>query len=122
MAVKSLDSGTGSLAFLGYFPEDDVFEDHTQGVRGQFLVSPTGPRFEVLENLEGSKTLSSWLARGVSIYHTAYEVDVFDDAIESARLLGGKILVSPVRAVAFGGRRVCFLALASRGIVEIIEC
>lgn len=106
---------------MGYLPENDVFEDHIQGVRSQFLVSQTGPRFEVLENLEGSTTLSSWLARGVSEYHTAYEVDAFDDVIEGARLLGGKVLAAPVEAVAFGGRRVCFLALASRAIVEIIE-
>lgn len=122
IAAKSLENSTKSLEFMGYVPETAIFEDHTQGVRGQFLVSSSGPRFEVLENLEGSRTLSPWIARGVALYHTAYEVDAFDDVLAEIRSSGGKVLVAPVPAVAFDGRRICFVALASKAIVEIIEC
>jgi FkbH-like protein len=60
------------------------------------------------------------LARGVTLYHTCFEVDELDQAIADAQSRGAA-LVSPAKpAVLFGGRRVAFLQTPV-GLLELLE-
>ncbi len=68
-----------------------------------------------------SGPMVSTLARkGVSLYHTCWEVDDIDAVISRLCSTSGCLLVSgPKPAVLFGGRRVSFLR-ASVGLVELL--
>jgi len=105
---------------LGYSQADADFSDHEQGVQGCFLEGP-GPRLELLENLPGSDTLTPWLNAGIRMYHLAYQVKDLNEAIEWARGQRGRMAVSPVPAVAFKGRRICFFAFREGPMIEFIE-
>ena len=61
------------------------------------------------------------LARGVKIYHTAYETPDFDGALQALRARRCKLTVGPVPAIAFGGRRIAFLLLPNMNLIELIE-
>lgn len=123
VACRHIDAEARSVALLGYRPEageHGEFEDPLQGVRGRFMVGP-GPRLELLEPLAGSTVLDLWLKAGVRIYHQAYEVADLD--AEAARLTGAgaRMMSPPQPAVAFSGRRVCFVMLRTMLLVELIE-
>ncbi len=106
---------------LGYHQEGAEFVDPVQGISGCFMVG-AGPRLELLENLPGAATLTPWLATGsLRMYHMAYEVDGLEAALDWARSRRGKVLVAPVPAVAFGGRRIAFVMFRSSLMLEFIE-
>jgi len=119
-ATASVEAEQGFFSFLGYQQEGLKFVDPVQGITGCFLTGP-GPRIELLENLPGSTTLSPWLAAGVRMYHIAAEVDNLQDGLDWARRERGKVIVPPVPAVAFGGRRISFVAFRNGMILELIE-
>jgi methylmalonyl-CoA/ethylmalonyl-CoA epimerase len=105
---------------LGYRREHDPFSDSGQGVWGVFLVGG-GPRLELLEQLEGSDVLEPWLRSGSRMYHLAYEVVDLEHSIERVRGQRGRVVRAPLPAPAFDGRLVCFLMLANRSVIELIE-
>ncbi len=105
---------------FGYRQEGEVFEDPRQGIRGVFLVG-AGPRLELLEALPGSTVLDGWLERGIKIYHQAFEVPDLPTALADLTARGAKIVVEPVPAIAFGGRKISFLMLPVLHLIELIE-
>jgi methylmalonyl-CoA/ethylmalonyl-CoA epimerase len=120
IACRDLDNEMRRMMVLGYSAERCDFVDPIQGVKGRFLVGG-GPRLELLVECELSGVLTPWLTVGVKLYHMAYATTDFD--FEFARLCqgGAKIIVKPVQAVAFGGKRIAFLMLPSLLLVELIE-
>ncbi len=120
LACRSIDRERRHLEMLGYTPEGESFEDPQQGVRGCFLVGP-GPRLELLEPLPDSSTLEPFLARGVKMYHQAFETPTFDDTLHGYLTQRARLVSPPKPAVAFHGRRVAFLILPNMLIVELIE-
>ena len=120
LACRSISKEARHLASLGYAQVGETFEDPLQGVRGCFLEGP-GPRLELLEPLAGSTTLDGFLARGVKMYHQAFETPCLDAALEWHLGRRARVVSPPKPAVAFGGRRVAFIALPTMLIVELIE-
>lgn len=120
MATRAIAPELAFFQALGYRLEGAPFSDPVQGIAGCFLAGP-GPRLELLENLPGASTLTPWLASGLRMYHLAYEVDAMDAALAGARAARGKVLVAPVPAVAFGGRRIAFALFRNGLMLEFIE-
>jgi methylmalonyl-CoA/ethylmalonyl-CoA epimerase len=120
IACRELDLEAASLSALGYQAESDDFTDPRQGIRGRFVVGP-GPRLELLTQLEGSRVLEPWLAKGVKAYHQGYEVSELDAEIERLTSTGAIVVSPPQPAVAFGGRRITFLMLKTLFLVELIQ-
>ncbi|MGF1468342.1 MAG: VOC family protein [Sandaracinaceae bacterium] len=121
VACRDLDREAAGWSPLGYRLAGEAFEDPAQGVRGCFLEGP-GPRLELLMDLPGSDTVAGWLARGTKIYHQAFEAAAFEPALAALRSrCGARLARAPRPAVAFGGRRVAFLWLDNRALVELIE-
>jgi methylmalonyl-CoA/ethylmalonyl-CoA epimerase len=120
VACRNLDAEARALGLLGYEQEGVEFVDPLQGIRGRFLVGP-GPRLEILVAVEGSQVLAPWLKAGVKIYHQAFEAQDFDAAITRLVDRRGKLITGPVPAVAFGGRRICFLMMPNLMLIELIE-
>ena len=121
VACRDLDHEQTGYALLGYAPEGPDFEDPVQGVRGRFLVAPGRPRVELLVNLEGSTTLDPWLGGTARTYQQAYETADLDGAVAAFRAAGARVVSPPVPAVAFGGRRICFVMLRTMTLVELVE-
>jgi methylmalonyl-CoA/ethylmalonyl-CoA epimerase len=120
IATKSLADEVLAYGSLGYEPEGSEFVDQRQGIRGQFLAG-AGPRLELLEPLAGSETLTPLLTRGVKCYHHASEVSSIEASLESLSAAQARVIAPPVPAVAFDGRRIAFLMLPNRWMVELIE-
>jgi hypothetical protein len=81
-----------------------------------------GPRIELLENTEGSHTLTPWLDAGTKLYHMAYEIETtLEDALRWVQRERARVVVQPVPAVAFGGRYICFVMFRRGLLIELIE-
>ena len=119
-ATRGIDRERRVFENLGYRIEGETFVDPAQGVTGCFLVG-AGPRIELLENSPGEETLTAWLNAGVKVYHFAYRVPDIEAAIDWARSKRGKVTVSPVAAVAFGGAKICFVMFPNGFLIEFIE-
>ena len=119
VACRNLDAETARFAALGYRPEGSDFTDPTQGVSGRFLMGG-GPRLELLSSLSAEGVLAPWLKAEVKLYHLAYETPAFDDEISRLQGQGAKVVVQPVPAVAYGGRRIAFLMVPNLLLIELI--
>jgi methylmalonyl-CoA/ethylmalonyl-CoA epimerase len=51
----------------------------------------------------------------------AYFVDCMDSALQEAMLQGSKVLVAPVPAAAFGGRKISFVMMPNMLLIELIQ-
>jgi len=120
-ACTSIARERSVFELLGYQQEGHAFSDPVQRVNGCFMVG-AGPRIELLENSEGSNTLSPWLAAGTRLYHLAYEVEsTLDEALRWVKQERARVVVQPVPAVAFGGRQICFVMFRQGLLIELIE-
>ncbi len=119
-ATESVAREAELFTSLGYRAEGEAFSDASQGIRGLFMVG-AGPRIELLENLPGSDTLTPWLARGTRMYHLAYLVPDLAAALAWAVTQRARVAVTPVPAVAFGGRRIAFVIFRHGLMLEFIE-
>ncbi len=120
IACRSFDVEQRKLEMLGYTRESEDFYDPLQRVYVRFLTGG-GPRLELVRGDGQQGPLSPWLKSGVKMYHMAYEVAALDMAISNLGEGGAKLLVPPVPAVAFAGRRISFLMLPNMLLVELIE-
>jgi catechol 2,3-dioxygenase-like lactoylglutathione lyase family enzyme len=121
VACRDLDGEAAYFASLGYEPEGEPFTDPVQGVRGRFFVAPDQPRLELLVNAGETGPLDPWLGKGVKFYHFAYEARSLDAAITEMKAARARVLVNPVPAVAFGGRKIAFLIQPNGMLIELIE-
>ncbi len=120
MVSRSFDADQKRLELLGYRQESEDVHDPIQKVHVRFLVGG-GPRVELVRSDGSPGPLIPWLKMGAKIYHMAYSVGCICKAVEEAELQGCKVLVPPVAAAAFGGRKIAFLMLPNMLLVEIIE-
>lgn len=119
IACRSLEREAAGYEALGYVREGDEFDDPGNGMRGVFLAGP-GPRIELVENGPDSHVINPWLRRGSAMYHVAFEVDDIARAVEEQTQARAKVVVAPRPARAFGGRRIAFVMLRNRLLVELI--
>lgn len=120
VATNSIEAELSTYRLLGYKREGVPFIDENQGIKGQFIVCEGQPRLELLENLEGRDTLTKWIESGVKNYHFAYTVNDIEAAI---KVLGKKRfrVISPMKASSYFGKRICFLVMPNRFLIELIE-
>lgn len=119
-ATTSIAKEKELFAFLGYIQEGESFEDTIQGVAGCFLIG-AGPRVELLENLPNAQTLTPWLNAGIKMYHFAYLVSDMEEALLWSISKRARVMVAPVSAVAFLGRRISFVMFRNGLMIEFIE-
>lgn len=120
VATKNIEKELSTYLLLGYEKEDEVFQDDVQGIRGQFLISKSAPRLELLENLPGSHTLDKQLENNQKLYHIAYCVNDVEKAIEVFAKSRAKLL-SPLKWSTYFRKRICFLMLPGMVMLELIE-
>jgi methylmalonyl-CoA/ethylmalonyl-CoA epimerase len=116
------DTERKRLELLGYRPEGDEWVDDCLGMRGQFMVACNGaPRIELVAPHGNRSPVTSWLERGVKLYHLAYSVTSLSAEIDRMRERNAKLMLPPIPAVAFGGRKVAFIMLPNFLLIELME-
>lgn len=121
LACRDMEREAEALQLLGYELEGERFTDPLQKIHGCFLAG-IGPRIELLAPLDESSPIISWLNKDVKMYHQAYEVESIEQAMTRLTKQHAVILSRPKPAIAFSGRKVAFLMLPNRLLVEVIEC
>jgi methylmalonyl-CoA/ethylmalonyl-CoA epimerase len=120
IACSSIAAEEEYYSTLGYTREGREFVDPAQKIRGIFMT--LGPfRIELLEPASKNSPLDPFLQKGVQMYHQAFLCDRLGETIDFLAAQGAVLLVPPVPAVAFNGRKISFLMLRNRMMVELIE-
>jgi len=114
------------LKNIGYYPVSDQIEDKLMNVVVQFFESKVqkSPAIEIIKPLDHSKDpnfIQNILKKGIKIYHMAYLCKNIQTGIEKFKTEKAKLILSPQPAIAFMGKRVCFLTLRNGLLVELIE-
>ena len=118
VVTKDIEQETEIYKILGFEIESD-FKDPIQNVHGRFM-EKDGFRVELLEPLNEQSPLSSYISRGIKIYHHAFKTNDIQNTIE---YLTGKdflLVGSPEQSVAFGGK-IAFLLSPTSLLIELIE-
>jgi len=120
IATSNLEKEIDYYTQLQYVQEGEIFEDPLQKIRGVFMVN-NGIRIELLEGTSEESPTINFLKKGIQMYHQGYFVNQLEEQIEQF-VQEGAILVSPPKpAIAFNGRRIAFLLLRNRMLIEFIE-
>ena len=119
--TDDIAKATESFRFFGY-TADRIVDDDTQLTRICFLRKPGEPNIELVEPYEDNKTMQKMLKRGVTPYHTCYEVDDIFTAYEEMVNQNFTPLFKPVAAPAFDNRLICYFWKSEVGLVELVNC
>ena len=115
VACQSIEDEIPIYEKLGYSQQGVVFKDIRHRIRGVFMDNG-GTQIELLEPLDED----SFLDRGIHMYHQAFLCDNVLDTALSFVEDGGIVVSSAKPASAFKGRKVCFVMLANRMLIELI--
>ena len=98
----------------------EIFEIQDQSVRVCFVrTQPGAVALEIVQPAAGT-SLHALLGRGVSLYHTGYEINDLDSAMYHATAAGCRCMKT-FTSEAFDGRRCVFLYTPGKLLIELIE-
>jgi methylmalonyl-CoA/ethylmalonyl-CoA epimerase len=120
IACRSIEDEKKYYQSLGYRQEGEFFTDPLQKISGIFMILGS-MRIELLEATVKDSPLHSFLNRGIHMYHQAFLCPDLPGVIENFLLEGAVLVVDPIPAVAFNGRKISFLMLRNKLLVELIE-
>lgn len=109
-----------SFRMLGY-EAGVIVNDDTQRTRICFLTKSGATKIELVEPYEDNKTMQKMLKRGVTPYHTCYEVADMKTAYEEMLDNDFTPLFKPVAAPAFGNRLICYFWKNDIGFIELVN-
>ena len=118
--TDDIDKTVGSFHLLGY-EADAVVNDDTQRTRICFLKKKGSADIELVEPYEDNKTMQKMLKRGVTPYHTCYEVEDINAAYEEMLTNDFTPLFKPVAAPAFNNRLICYFWKSDIGFIELVN-
>ncbi len=96
--------------------------DSIQNVHIAFLSKADNPLIELISPHDETSPINKNLQKnGVSPYHICYETKDLDSSILELKKQKFLVVAKPSPAVAFDGRRVCFLFNKSVGLIELVE-
>ena len=121
IATKSIEKTALLYVKAGYRMQQPVF-DPKQNVKISFLEKQGSPLLELVEPVDDTSPVCNIIKKvGVSAYHFCYEVLNIEKSIGELKEKKFVLLVKPVEAVAFYGRKVCFLYHQDTGLIELLE-
>lgn len=121
-AVKKIDKAMRSFQSLGY-EFGELIEDYDRNILIAFG-SRDGYRIELVQPLDKKKEspVDAYLSKiGPTAYHICYVSDAFEEDIEKLMGEGFRVVIEPMKAIAFGGKRVIFMMNLGIGLMEIVE-
>jgi methylmalonyl-CoA/ethylmalonyl-CoA epimerase len=120
IACKSIMEEENFFLPLGYIREGEIFTDPIQKVRGLFMTQGT-TRMELLEPISIDSPINTFIQREIKMCHQAF---FCQDLLKTTNFFweqGAYIVVQPVTNLAFNGRKVSFLKLKNKMLIELIE-
>jgi methylmalonyl-CoA/ethylmalonyl-CoA epimerase len=120
-AVREIDAALLVERF-GYVVETPVIHDPAQTALVQFLRLPGETSYLelVAPDGEGSK-LAAVVRRGGGLHHLCYTAGALELEIARLEAEGLRLISEPKAAVAFVGRRICWLIGLDQVLVELVE-
>lgn len=121
-AVARLDLAIPAFEALGYI-FDEIVPDVARNVQLAFG-SNGSYRVELIAPLNASEKspVDAYLNKlGPTPYHIAYLSDNWEVDLALLHDQGFRVVIPAAPAVAFGGRRVVFMASAAVGLIELVE-
>lgn len=121
-AVKKIDKAIKAFESLEYEFEEPI-EDFDRNILISFGTKD-GYRIELVQPLDKKKEspVDAYLSKvGPTPYHICYVSEDFDKDIENLKEQGFRVIIEPMKAVAFGGKRVVFMMNLGIGLMEIVE-
>jgi methylmalonyl-CoA/ethylmalonyl-CoA epimerase len=121
--TKDVEAKAISLARLFRSMEvEPTVVDPAHGVRIKFVKLGDEGLLELLEPLDETSPVQTFLKKGGGLYHLCFEVDDLDRAVQDVLAAGNAVLVhEATEAPAIGGRRVAFVATNERDLFEFVE-
>ena len=104
---------------IGYKKKKSLIVDNNLKVKIQFLINGNNI-IELIKPHNKNHGLLSLLKKKQYAYHFAYKVENLDKSLISLKKRF-KIIVNPVPAKAFGGKKVAFLKMKNDFIIELIQ-
>jgi len=121
IAANSVEDTAKWYVTMGY-TMTEIKEDPIQKVLYVFLKKDGCPVLELVQPTDKTSPVYNILKRaGVSAYHFCYETGNLQKSIEDLEKQDFKILVEPVKAIAFNNRKISFLYHIDIGIIELLE-
>ena len=121
IAVFNIEDSASIYTNAGYEKTIPVF-DPIQNVYICFLEKEGMPRIALLAPHDHTSPIYNILQKNGPIpYHCCYEVDCIESAVVELRAQKFVPTSKAVSAVAFGGRKVCFLFNKNVGLIELLE-
>lgn len=114
-------------SLLGLRLLDGPYDDPIQRVRVCFLGTGQGRDavIELISPVPGEppeqSPIHQYLKKELGAYHICYEVREIEQTIAEMRSKGCLVVSQPVPAVAFSGRRIAWLFLPTRHLIELVE-
>ena len=106
---------------LGYRTCTPVIHDPHQTALVQFLSLPTpSPCIEIVAPDTPASRLTGAAKRG-GLHHLCFLAGSLEPEIARMRELGMLLIAEPAPAVAFAGRRICWLGGGPTGLIELVE-
>jgi methylmalonyl-CoA/ethylmalonyl-CoA epimerase len=108
---------------LGTVTVSEIFTDPIQKVRVAFLgFGPTGAvQFELVEAVGQDSPVQTVAGKGGGMHHLCFEVDDLERHLAHMKELRASLVRRPQPAVAFGGRRIAWMLLKGKLLVEYLE-
>lgn len=123
IACRNIEETASFYISLGYLKTEIVY-DPVQNVHICFLNSQNhdAPCIELISpHDETSPIYNNLQKNGVSPYHICYTTENLEESILELKKQKFLIVSRPSPAIAFNGKRVCFLASKIAGLVELVE-
>lgn len=124
VAVADIDKALPHYReILGYTEVDGPYDDPIQRVRVAFLTSPaaSNPCIELIAPLDKDAPVNRYLSKDAGAYHLCFTVDDMEATLQQVRAKGWMLISGPVPAVAFQLRRIAWLFMPTRQLVELVE-
>jgi methylmalonyl-CoA/ethylmalonyl-CoA epimerase len=123
IATKDLVATAKALCVaLGMRWNGHSWDDPIQKVRVAFLEPAAGgSMIELVQALSSDAPVARFQATGTSLYHICFEVNQIEAEVARLRADRALILQAPVPAVAFDNRRIAWVYLRQRILVELVE-
>lgn len=120
LAVKSIQDELTFYKAVGATNISNIYNDELQNVKIAFFCLG-GIRYELVEPLKPASPVDNFISKGIKIYHTCYEVNNINAAVDSFIAHGAVAVLSPTPACALGNNLVSFVLTSTNDLIEFLE-
>lgn len=121
IATRSIENCSGIYARLGY-TLSEIKEEPTQNVRIGFLSKDGGPVLELVEPVSSNTPVSNIVKNsGTTPYHTCYQVENIQHAIDELEELNFRLLFEPIKSETMEEGLFCYLFSPDIGLIELYQ-